>query len=72
MALIGRLFVILFAFLAACLVAGSIVVGAVLFPEFSDFAGGPIQRAGGSSGSVLSSRNSILSPLRFAISRSSR
>jgi hypothetical protein len=36
MALIGRLFVILFGFLAACLVAGMIVVGAVLFPEFSD------------------------------------
>jgi hypothetical protein len=42
MALIGRLFVILFAFLAACLVAGMIVVGAVLFPEFSDFGSGPI------------------------------
>jgi hypothetical protein len=42
MALIGRLFVILFGFLAACLVAGMIVVGAVLFPEFSDFADGPI------------------------------
>ena len=44
MALIGRLFVILFAFLAACLVAGIIAVGAVLFPEFSDFAGGPIDQ----------------------------
>src|SRR3984893_13232943 len=42
MALIGRLFVILFAFLAACLVAGMIVVGAVLFPEFSDLGGGPV------------------------------
>src|SRR3979490_1823026 len=42
MALIGRLFVILFGFLAACLVAGMIVVGAVLFPEFSDLANGPI------------------------------
>ena len=42
MALISRLFVILFAFLAACLVAGIVVVGAVLFPEFSDFASGPI------------------------------
>ena len=42
MALIGRLFVILFGFLAACLVAGIIVIGTVLFPEFSDFAGGPI------------------------------
>jgi hypothetical protein len=36
MALIGRLIVILFGFLAACLVAGMIVVAAVLFPEFSD------------------------------------
>jgi hypothetical protein len=42
MALIGRLFVIFFAFLAACLVAGGIVVGAVLFPEFSDLGTGPI------------------------------
>jgi hypothetical protein len=42
MALIGRLFVILFGFLAACLVAGMIVVGAVLFPEFSDLGSGPI------------------------------
>ena len=33
MALIGRLIVIFFAFLAACLVAGMIVVGAVLYPE---------------------------------------
>jgi hypothetical protein len=44
MPLIGRLFVILFGFLAACLVAGIIVVGAVLFPEFSDFAGGAIDQ----------------------------
>jgi hypothetical protein len=42
MALIGRLFTVLFAFLAACLVAGMIVVGAVLFPEFSDLGNGPI------------------------------
>jgi hypothetical protein len=42
MALIGRLFAILFGFLAACLVAGMIVVGAVLFPEFSDLGNGPI------------------------------
>src|SRR5260370_7457143 len=42
MALIGRLFVILFGFLAACLVAGMIVVGAVLFPEFSDLCSGPV------------------------------
>src|SRR5438045_4852221 len=44
MALIGRLFVILFAFLAACLVAGMIVVGAVLFPEFSDLGSGPVDQ----------------------------
>jgi hypothetical protein len=44
MALIGRLFVILFGFLAACLVAGIIVIGAVLFPEFSDFADSPIDQ----------------------------
>src|ERR1700730_14366070 len=45
MASIGRLFVILFGFLAACLVAGMIVVGAVLFPEFSDLATGPIDQS---------------------------
>ena len=44
MALIGRLFVIFFAFLAACLVAGMIVVGAVLFPEFSELGAGPIDQ----------------------------
>ena len=42
MALIGRLFVILFAFLAACLMAGTIVVGAIMFPEFSDLGAGPV------------------------------
>src|SRR3954447_17566821 len=42
MALIGRLFVILFGFIAACLLAGLIVIGAVLFPEFSDLGSGPI------------------------------
>lgn len=42
MALIGRLFVILFAFIAASLVAGAIVVCAVLFPEFSDLGTGPV------------------------------
>lgn len=42
MALIGRLFVILFAFLAASLVAGMIVVGAIMFPEFSDLGAGPV------------------------------
>src|SRR3981081_4928688 len=45
MALIGRLFVILFGFLAACMVAGMIVVGAVLFPEFSDLATDPIDQS---------------------------
>ena len=44
MALIGRLIVIFFAFLAACLVAGMIVVGAVLYPEFSDLGNGPIDQ----------------------------
>jgi hypothetical protein len=42
MALIGRLFVVFFAFLAACLVAGMVVVGAILFPEFSDLGAGPV------------------------------
>jgi hypothetical protein len=45
MALIGRLFAILFGFLAASLVAGMIVVGAVLFPEFSDLGGGPLDQS---------------------------
>lgn len=44
MALIGRLFVVLFGFLAACLAAAIIVVGAVLLPEFSDFGAGPIDQ----------------------------
>jgi hypothetical protein len=44
MALIGRLFVIFFAFLAACFVAGIIVVGAVLFPDLSDLGSGPIDQ----------------------------
>jgi hypothetical protein len=39
MALIGRLFVIFFGFLLACFVAGIVVVGAVLYPEISDFGG---------------------------------
>src|SRR5579863_1702109 len=42
MALIGRLFVIFFAFLAACLVAGMVVVVAIMFPEFSDLGAGPV------------------------------
>jgi hypothetical protein len=45
MSLIGRLFVIAFAFLAACVVAGIVVVGAVLYPEFSDFATGPVDQS---------------------------
>ena len=45
MALIGRLFVILFAFLFACLAAGMIVVGAVLYPEFSDLSTGPLDQS---------------------------
>jgi hypothetical protein len=44
MTLIGRLFVILFGFLAACLIAGVIVVTAVLFPEFSDLGAGPVDQ----------------------------
>ena len=44
MALIGRLFVILFAFLFACLAAGMIVIGAVLYPEFSELGTGPIDQ----------------------------
>src|ERR1700743_2305811 len=44
MALIGRLFVMAFGFLAACLAAGMIVVGAVLFPEFSDLGAGPVDQ----------------------------
>src|SRR5438132_9531209 len=45
MALIGRLFVILFAFLASCFIAGMIVVGAVLYPEFSDLGTGRIDQS---------------------------
>src|SRR4051794_17143756 len=42
MSLIGRIFVILFGLFAASLVAGAILVSAVLFPALSDFADGPI------------------------------
>lgn len=42
MALIGRLFVVLFGFLVACFVAGMIVVAAIMFPEFSDLGAGPV------------------------------
>jgi hypothetical protein len=45
MALIGRLFVIFFGFLAACFVAGMIVVVAVLYPEFSDLGSGTIDQS---------------------------
>jgi phosphotransferase system glucose/maltose/N-acetylglucosamine-specific IIC component len=44
MALIGRLFLIAIAFLAASLVAGIVVVTAVLFPEFSDFGVGSVDQ----------------------------
>jgi len=44
MALILRLFVIALGFLAACLVAGTIIVVAVLFPEFSDLGTGPVDQ----------------------------
>jgi MFS family permease len=44
MALIGRLFAIVFGFAAACFVAGLIVVIAILFPEFSDLGDGPIDQ----------------------------
>ncbi|MBX9650808.1 MAG: hypothetical protein K2X57_27545 [Xanthobacteraceae bacterium] len=45
MALIGRLFVVFFGFLAACFAAGAIVVVAVLYPEFSDFGQGEIDQS---------------------------
>src|SRR6201996_5124507 len=45
MALIGRLFVIFFGFLAASLVAGMVVVASVLFPEFSDLGAGPVDQS---------------------------
>src|SRR5258708_34528130 len=46
MALIGRFFVVFFAFLLACFAAGTIVVVAVLFPEFSDLSmGGTIDQS---------------------------
>lgn len=42
MALIGRLFAILFGFLFACFAAGAIVVMALLFPDWSELSVGPI------------------------------
>jgi hypothetical protein len=44
MALIGRLIVIFIGFLAACLLSGMVVVGALLFPEFSDLGAGPVDQ----------------------------
>ena len=44
MALIVRLFVIAFGFLAASLVAGMIIVAAVLFPELSELGAGPVDQ----------------------------
>ena len=45
MSLIGRILVILFGLVAASLVAGAVLVGAALFPAFSDFADRPIDPA---------------------------
>jgi hypothetical protein len=45
MALIGRMFVIVFGFLAACFLAGLIVVAAILFPEISDLDTGLIDQS---------------------------
>jgi hypothetical protein len=44
MALIGRLFVIFFAFLVACAAAGAVVVVALLFPELSALDTGVIDQ----------------------------
>src|SRR6266567_3987764 len=44
MSLIGRFFVVFFGFLAACFVAGMIVVIAVLYPEISDLDTGMIDQ----------------------------
>lgn len=46
MALLGRIVVILFGIALACLAAGAIVVLAVMFPEWSDLALGPLDDAG--------------------------
>jgi Na+/proline symporter len=45
MSLIGRLFVIFLGFLAACFVAGMIIVVAVLYPEISDLDTGVIDQS---------------------------
>jgi hypothetical protein len=44
MALIGRLVVILFGFLLASLVAGMVVVGAILFPALGQMEIGPVDQ----------------------------
>jgi len=44
MALIGRFFAIVFGFLAACFVAGMVVVITLLFPEFTDMTLDPVDR----------------------------
>ncbi|MGE5158947.1 MAG: hypothetical protein ACM3OF_12475 [Gemmatimonas sp.] len=44
MALLGRLFVVFLGFLAACVAAGIIIVGALLFPEFSELGTGPVDQ----------------------------
>lgn len=44
MALLGRLFVVFLGFLAACLAAGVIIVGALLFPDFSELGAGPVDQ----------------------------
>ena len=38
MALIGRIFAVFFGFLAACFVAGAVVLYALFFPEMSDLS----------------------------------
>src|ERR1700761_4035515 len=44
MALIGRLFVILFALVTACFVAGMSVGSALLFPEIKALGAGPVDQ----------------------------
>jgi len=42
MSLIGHLFAIVIGFIAACLAAGGVIVLAILYPEWSDLALGPV------------------------------
>jgi hypothetical protein len=44
MAFIGRLFAILFGFVAACFVAGIVIVFALLFPEMTDLSMEPMNQ----------------------------